>query len=48
MKSDSYSRYLRSDMYKEFLGGTKKKVQALMPFKLIDTFHPKLIKKEWS
>ena len=26
MKSDSYSRYLRSEMYKEFLSGTKKKV----------------------
>ncbi|XP_074663196.1 regulator of G-protein signaling 7-like [Tubulanus polymorphus] len=25
MKSDSYSRYLRSDQYKEFVGGTKKK-----------------------
>ncbi|XP_076062555.1 regulator of G-protein signaling 7-like isoform X2 [Oratosquilla oratoria] len=25
MKSDSYSRYLRSDMYKEFLSGSKKK-----------------------
>ncbi|VDI20539.1 regulator of G-protein signaling [Mytilus galloprovincialis] len=25
MKSDSYSRYLRSDMYKEFLSGTRKK-----------------------
>ncbi|XP_064621614.1 regulator of G-protein signaling 7-like isoform X10 [Lineus longissimus] len=28
MKSDSYSRYLRSDMYKEFLGGTKKKTSC--------------------
>ncbi|XP_013383329.1 regulator of G-protein signaling 7 [Lingula anatina] len=25
MKNDSYTRYLRSDMYKEFLNGTKKK-----------------------
>lgn len=25
MKSDSYSRYLRSDMYKDFFSGTKKK-----------------------
>uniref|UniRef100_A0A1B6DTC2 Regulator of G-protein signaling 7 n=2 Tax=Clastoptera arizonana TaxID=38151 RepID=A0A1B6DTC2_9HEMI len=25
MKSDSYSRYLRSDMYKDFLNGSKKK-----------------------
>ena len=31
MKSDSYSRYLRSDLYKEFLGGTKKKV-PIFPF----------------
>lgn len=29
MKSDSYSRYLRSDMYKEFLSGTRKKVRFL-------------------
>lgn len=26
MKSDSYSRYVRSDMYKDFLNGSKKKV----------------------
>ncbi|XP_064621607.1 regulator of G-protein signaling 7-like isoform X3 [Lineus longissimus] len=32
MKSDSYSRYLRSDMYKEFLGGTKKKqTRSIIP-----------------
>lgn len=29
MKSDSYSRYLRSDMYKDFLNGSKKKVGAI-------------------
>jgi regulator of G-protein signaling len=29
MKSDSYSRYLRSDMYKEFLNGSKKKVKSI-------------------
>lgn len=29
MKSDSYSRYLRSDMYKEYLNGTKKKVKSI-------------------
>lgn len=28
MKSDSYSRYLRSEMYKDFLNGSKKKVTA--------------------
>ncbi|KAJ8308814.1 hypothetical protein KUTeg_013688 [Tegillarca granosa] len=28
-QSDSYSRYLRSDMYKEFLSGTRKKVRLL-------------------
>ena|SRR6218665_2351835 len=28
MKNDSYPRYLRSDMYKEYLNGTKKKVCA--------------------
>ncbi|KAJ1527580.1 hypothetical protein ONE63_007543 [Megalurothrips usitatus] len=27
MKTDSYSRYLRSDMYKDFLSGSKKKVR---------------------
>ena len=32
MKSDSYSRYARSDMYKEFLGGAKKKVPLHFPF----------------
>ena len=32
MKSDSYSRYLRSDMYKEFVGGAKKKVPLHFPF----------------
>ena len=26
MRSDSYSRYLRSEMYKDFLNGSKKKV----------------------
>ena len=29
MKSDSYSRYIRSDMYKDFLNGAKKKVLFL-------------------
>ncbi|KAH9502596.1 Regulator of G-protein signaling 7 [Bulinus truncatus] len=29
MKSDSYTRYLRSDQYKEFLCGTRKKVRLL-------------------
>lgn len=29
MKNDSYPRYLRSDMYKEYLNGTKKKVRAV-------------------
>lgn len=28
MKSDSYSRYLRSEMYKDFLNGSKKKVNS--------------------
>lgn len=28
MKADSYSRYLRSEMYKEFLNGSKKKVSV--------------------
>ncbi|XP_011500777.1 PREDICTED: regulator of G-protein signaling 7 [Ceratosolen solmsi marchali] len=28
MKSDSYSRYLRSEMYKDFLNGTKKKTSV--------------------
>ncbi|WAR19436.1 RGS6-like protein [Mya arenaria] len=31
MKSDSYSRYIRSDMYKDFLSGTRKKVRLLLP-----------------
>lgn len=30
MKNDSYPRYLRSDMYKEYLNGTKKKVNITM------------------
>lgn len=29
MKSDSYSRYLRSDMYKDFLNGSRKKVKSI-------------------
>lgn len=29
MKSDSYSRYLRSDMYKDYLSGSKKKVKSI-------------------
>lgn len=29
MESDSYSRYLRSDMYKEFLCGSRKKVKSI-------------------
>lgn len=29
MKSDSYSRYLRSDMYKEYLNGSKKKNKSI-------------------
>lgn len=33
MKSDSYSRYLRSEMYKDYLNGSKKKV---MNFNLIN------------
>ncbi|XP_037072180.1 regulator of G-protein signaling 7-like [Pollicipes pollicipes] len=28
MKSDSYSRYLRSEMYKEYMAGTKKKISV--------------------
>lgn len=35
MKNDSYNRYLRSDMYKEFLGGTKKKVKKLLLMKFV-------------
>lgn len=27
MRNDTYNRYLRSDLYKEFVSGTKKKVQ---------------------
>lgn len=29
MESDSYPRYLRSDMYKEFLSGSRKKVKSI-------------------
>ena len=37
MKNDSYPRYLRSDMYKEYLNGTKKKVRPLhsQPMRMI-------------
>ncbi|KAG8178672.1 hypothetical protein JTE90_025594 [Oedothorax gibbosus] len=31
MKNDSYARYLRSDLYKEFLNGTKKKSKLFIP-----------------
>ena len=31
MRSDSYSRYLRSEMYKDFLNGSKKKVRSFLP-----------------
>ncbi|XP_053372579.1 regulator of G-protein signaling 7-like isoform X3 [Mercenaria mercenaria] len=31
MKSDSYGRYVRSDMYKDYLSGTRKKVRLLLP-----------------
>lgn len=42
MKSDSYSRYLRSEMYKEFLSGNRKKVilsiyLAFLLFPLLNT-----------
>lgn len=30
MKNDSYPRYLRSDQYKEYLNGTKKKVISII------------------
>lgn len=29
MRSDSYSRYLRSEMYKDILNGSKKKVKSI-------------------
>ena len=32
MKSDSYCRYLRSEMYKDFLNGSKKKVIIFVAF----------------
>ncbi|XP_042895514.1 regulator of G-protein signaling 7-like [Parasteatoda tepidariorum] len=31
MKNDSYARYLRSDLYKEYLNGTKKKSKLFIP-----------------
>lgn len=35
MKSDSYSRYLRSEMYKDFLNGSKKKVIILFCVRML-------------
>lgn len=41
MKNDSYPRYLRSDMYKEYLNGTKKKTSVKGIRGVITTFSAK-------
>lgn len=38
MKSDSYQRYIRSEMYKEYLNTSKKKVTILNFFHFILLF----------
>lgn len=39
MKSDSYSRYLRSEMYKDYINGSKKKVEKYINFIFINLFY---------
>lgn len=39
MKSDSYSRYLRSEMYKDFLNGSKKKVNQFVHYNRFENFN---------
>lgn len=46
MKNDSYPRYLRSDQYKEYLNGTKKKVRIKIRdfmFHVLVGFRPSVV-----